>query len=209
MENQSFRKTKVVATVGPASRPPQVIEELLKAGVDVVRLNFSHGDRNVHGQVIRDVRAASRRLNRPVSILMDLQGPKIRVGRLSKPSIELKKGDRLLISAEDLDGDERMISTTYADLYKDVKAGDRILMDDGLIEAKVRGVSGKVVECEVVYGGVLKEHKGMNLPGVNVSAQSLTDKDMEDLDFGIGQEVDYIALSFVRRRADISGLKRL
>ncbi len=207
MENQSFRKTKVVATVGPASQPPQVIEELLKAGVDVVRLNFSHGERNLHGQVIRDVRAASRRLSRPVSILMDLQGPKIRVGRLCKPSIELKKGDTLLISAEDLDGDERMISTTYSDLYKDVKAGDRILMDDGLIEAKVRGISGKVVECEVVYGGILKEHKGMNLPGVNVSAPSLTDKDMEDLSFGIGQEVDYIALSFVRRRADIVDLK--
>ncbi|MBI5491528.1 MAG: pyruvate kinase [Deltaproteobacteria bacterium] len=208
MEKQSFRKTKVVATIGPASQSPQVIEELLRAGVDVVRLNFSHGERNLHGQVIRDVRAASKKLSRPVSILMDLQGPKIRVGRLIKPSIALKKGDKLLISAEDLDGDERMISTTYADLYRDVKAGDRILMDDGLIEAKVKGVAGRVVECEVVYGGVLKEHKGMNLPGVNVSAPSLTDKDMEDLDLGIGREVDYIALSFVRRRADLVDLKR-
>lgn len=209
MEKAYFkRKTRIVATIGPASHRPAIIEELIKAGVDVVRLNFSHGDKELHGKVIRDVRAAGKRLDRPVSILMDLQGPKIRVGRLKSASIELKSGQKMLISASAPDGDEAIISTTYADLYKDVKAGDRILLDDGLIELRVGKVSGRTVECEVVYGGILKEHKGMNLPGINISAPSLTDKDIEDLAFGIGEEVDYIALSFVRRPSDIEGLKK-
>lgn len=203
------RKTRIIATIGPSSSSPEVIEKLMLAGADVLRLNLSHGTREVHGKVISSIRAASRKLDLPIAILLDLQGPKIRVGRLRKPSIELVPGQEISISASEPDGDERMISTTYADLYKDVKPGDRILMDDGLIEASVTGVEGDVIRARVVYGGALKENKGMNLPGVAVSAPCLSDKDLADLAFGIEQGVDYIALSFVRSASDIARIKGL
>lgn len=203
------RKTKIIATIGPSSSSPEVIEGLLRAGADVLRLNFSHGTRARHGEVISSIRQVSERLNLPTAILLDLQGPKIRVGRLRKPSVELKQGQRISIVPCDPDGDESMISTTYGDLYKDVKPGDRILMDDGLIEARVLGVNGDAILSEVVYGGVLKENKGMNLPGVNVSAPCLSEKDLADLNFGIERGVDYIALSFVRKAYDVTRVKEL
>ncbi|MEK7774250.1 MAG: pyruvate kinase, partial [Deltaproteobacteria bacterium] len=193
---RSNRKTKIIATIGPATRSSKLVEELLLAGVNVVRLNFSHGTYEEHGEFIATVRAVAHRLNLPVAILLDLQGPRIRVGVLRGGAVELKNGGRIAIAAED-DG-SGVITTTYKDLHKDVNPGDRILMDDGLIEARVLSVSGERVECEVVYGGVLKEHKGMNLPGVNISAPCLTEKDIEDLNFGIVNNVDFIALSFVR-----------
>lgn len=202
-----MRKTKIVATMGPASNSPKVIDELLLAGVNVCRLNFSHGTHEEHKSVICDIRAAAMRLDLPVAILLDLRGPKIRTGYLEKGSVELKRGEMINITTEDIKGDERLISTTYKELPRDVKPGDRILIDDGLIEVRVRGVNGNQVECEVIYGGILKEHKGMNLPGVNVSAPSLSQKDMEDMDFGIAQGVDYVALSFVRRASDVVALK--
>ncbi|MBI5643278.1 MAG: pyruvate kinase [Deltaproteobacteria bacterium] len=200
------RKTKIVATIGPSSSSPDVIENLLLAGVNVFRLNLSHGKLDTHSEAVSRIRAASRRLALPVSILMDLQGPKIRVGKLKAP-VELKRGQKITISAEEPDGDEKILSTTYKDLYRDVKPGDRILLDDGIIEARVLGVTGLMVECEVVYGGLLKENKGMNLPGVNVSAPSLSQKDIEDIKFGVSHGVDYIALSFVRKASDIVELK--
>jgi len=200
------RKTKIIATIGPATRSSKLVEELLLAGVNVVRLNFSHGTYEEHGEFIATVRAVAHRLNLPVAILLDLQGPRIRVGVLRGGAVELKNGGRIAIAAED-DGGPGMVTTTYKDLYKDVKPGDRVLMDDGLIEVRVLSVSGERVECEVVYGGVLKEHKGMNLPGVDISAACLTGKDIEDMNFGIVNNVDFIALSFVRRAADIMELK--
>ena len=202
-----MRRTKIIATIGPASSSPKVIDELLLAGVNVCRLNFSHGTHEEHRAVISDIRAAAMRLDLPVAILLDLRGPKIRTGLLEKGSVELRAGQRITITTEDIKGDEKLISTTYKQLPRDVKPADRILIDDGLIEVKVKGVSGERVDCEVVYGGILKENKGMNLPGVNVSAPSLSKKDIEDLDFGISQGVDYIALSFVRRAADMIALK--
>ena len=201
------RKTKIIATVGPASASPEVIEGLIAAGANVLRLNLSHGTREGHGQVISTIRQVSLKLDVPVAILLDLQGPKIRVGRLKTPSIELIAGQVISIAARDPDGDENTISTTYSDLYKDVKPGDRILMDDGLIEVKVLGVEGDSIKSVVVYGGVLKEKKGMNLPGVAVSAPCVSEKDAADLEFGIEQGVDYVALSFVRTAAEITGLK--
>ncbi|MDO8446150.1 MAG: pyruvate kinase [Deltaproteobacteria bacterium] len=202
-----MRRTKIVATIGPASNSPKIIDELLMAGVNVCRLNFSHGTLDEHKAVIADIRAAAMRLDLPVSILLDLQGPKIRTGLLEKGIVELREGRKITITTEGIKGNEDIISTTYMELPRDVKAGDRILMDDGLIEVRVIGVAGNNVECEVVYGGILKEHKGMNLPGVNVSAPSLSRKDLRDLDFGISQGVDYIALSFVRRASDVIALK--
>ncbi|MBI1912385.1 MAG: pyruvate kinase [Deltaproteobacteria bacterium] len=207
MKSLEARKTKIVATIGPASRSPQLMEKLLKAGVNVVRLNFSHGTHEVHGQVIKNIRDIAGKLNMPVAIMLDLQGPKIRIGKLKEGSIELTHGQTIFITAENPDGDDSLISTTYQNLYKDVKPGDRLLFDDGLLEVRVRKISGKKIECEVVYGGTLKEHKGINLPGVNISAPCLTEKDIEDLNFGIENGVDYIALSFVRKPSDISELK--
>jgi len=201
------RKTKIIATVGPASASPEVIEGLMSAGANVLRLNLSHGTREGHELVITTIRKVSGKLGLPVAILLDLQGPKIRVGRLKTPSIELVPGQVISISATDLDGDDKAISTTYAGLYRDVKPGDRILMDDGLIEVKVLGLEGQTIRSVVVYGGTLKEKKGMNLPGVDVSAPCLSEKDAADLEFGIGQGVDYVALSFVRKASEISSLK--
>lgn len=201
------RKTKIIATVGPASASFEVIEGLIRAGANVLRLNLSHGEREGHAKVISNIRRASEALGAPVAILLDLQGPKIRVGRLSSPSIELKAGQEILITAKETDGDSRAISTTYADLYKDVKPGDRILMDDGLLEVRVLGVDGEDIRCAVVYGGLLREKKGMNLPGVDVSAPCVSEKDAADLEFGIEQGVDYVALSFVRRASEITGLR--
>ncbi|MBF8250739.1 MAG: pyk [Deltaproteobacteria bacterium] len=202
-----MRRTKIVATIGPASSSPKIIDELLLAGANVFRLNFSHGTQEEHRAVISDIRGAALRLDLPVAILLDLRGPKIRTGLLEKGSIELKPGQMITITTEEIKGNERVISTTYKELPKDVKPGDRILIDDGLMEVKVKAVSENNVDCEVVYGGILKESKGMNLPGVNVSAPSLSKKDMDDLDFGISQGVDYIALSFVRKSADVVELK--
>lgn len=201
------RKTKIIATVGPASASKEVIEGLVRAGANVLRLNFSHGTREGHGKVITTIREVSEALGQPVAILLDLQGPKIRVGRLKAPSIELRAGQEITISARDADGDEDMISTTYHDLYRDVRPGDRILMDDGLIEVKVLSVDGDSIKCAVVYGGVLREKKGMNLPGVAVSAPCVSEKDAEDLEFGISHGVDFVALSFVRRSSEIAALK--
>ncbi|MBM2838077.1 MAG: pyk [Deltaproteobacteria bacterium] len=202
-----MRRTKIVATIGPASSSPKIIDELLLAGANVFRLNFSHGTQEEHRAVISDIRGAALRLDLPVAILLDLRGPKIRTGLLEKGSIELKPGQMITITTEEIKGNERVISTTYKELPKDVKPGDRILIDDGLMEVKVKAVSENNVDCEVVYGGILKESKGMNLPGVHVSAPSLSKKDMDDLDFGISQGVDYIALSFVRKSADVVELK--
>lgn len=202
-----MRRTKIIATIGPASNSPKIIDELLLAGVNVCRLNFSHGTHEEHRSVIMAIRSASLRLDLPVAILLDLRGPKIRTGRLEKGSVELKPGQMVNITTEDIKGDEKLISTTYKDLPRDVKPGDRILIDDGLIEVNVNKVNGNQVECRVIYGGVLQEHKGMNLPGVNVSAPSLSEKDKQDIDFGISQAVDYVALSFVRRASDVEALK--
>lgn len=201
------RNTKIVATLGPATSSEISIEELILAGVNVVRLNLSHGTRTEHGRVISCVREVSARREIPVAILLDLQGPRIRTGPIKGGEVELSPGQSITITARKADGDKTVISTTYAELYRDVAPGDRILMDDGLIEARVTRVESEEIECEVVYGGVLKEHKGMNLPGVNVSAPSLSDKDREDIDFGIEFGVDFIALSFVRKAADVFELK--
>lgn len=200
------RKTKIIATVGPESYSEDAIEGLIRAGANVLRLNLSHGELDVHGEVVERIRAVSKKLNAPVGILMDLQGPKIRVGDLVSGSIELKPGQKISISAEPTK-DPAFITTTYKDLGKDVRPGDKILFDDGLIEARVTGVAGPIVECEVVYGGLLKAHKGINLPGVNVSAPSLSEKDLSDIEFGVTHGVDYIALSFVRKASDVADLK--
>lgn len=204
------RKTKIIATLGPATSSPARIEELLMAGADVFRLNLSHSNHAEHERAISAIREQSRALGMPAAILLDLQGPRIRVGRLSDGPVTLVTGERIKIVAEGaLQNGTGVITTTYKDLYKDVRPGDRVLMDDGLLEVRVIGVDAAAIDCEVVFGGTLKEHKGMNLPGVCVSAPGLTEKDLADLAFGIEKGVDYVALSFVRKASDVAELKSL
>ena len=206
-----MRRTKIVATIGPASRERKVLESLAQAGIDVVRLNFSHGEHQEHLAVMQSVREIAARLGRPIAILQDLSGPKIRTGRLEddKP-VELRKGERITITTdESIEGTARLISTTYDPLPRDVSPGDRILLDDGNLELRVIKASLQEVECEVVDGGWLKSNKGMNLPGVKLSTPALTEKDRRDLAFGVKNGVDYVALSFVRQAADVSECKAL
>lgn len=203
------RRTKIIATVGPASSSNEMLERLIQAGVDVFRLNFSHGANEEKGDVIRRIRALSDKTGRQIGILADLQGPKIRTGRMENAALHLRKGDQLDITTEPITGRPGLISTIYKNLPKDVKAGSRILLDDGLIELKVTSVTEGIVHTTVVEGGILKDLKGINLPGVDVSSPSLTEKDRVDLEFCLRMKVDYIALSFVRKASDVEDIKRI
>ncbi len=202
-----MRRAKIVCTLGPASDDPEVLEQMIVAGMNVARLNFSHGDHDYHRQLYEKVRGLSRDLKRPVAILQDLQGPKIRVGRFAEGRVELTKGAEFTITIDDIEGDADGISTTYKDLPKDVSTGDILLLDDGLLRLRVVDVDAYSVTTEVEIGGVLKNNKGINLPTAAVSAPSLTEKDKEDLEFGIELGVDYVALSFVRSALDIHQMK--
>ncbi len=199
-----MRRTKIVCTIGPATSSEAQLEALIRAGMNVARLNFSHGALEEHAAVIERVRALSSRLNISVAILQDLQGPKIRTGTLKGGQpVTLMDGATFTITAREVEGSAEEVSTTYKPLPQDVKVGDHILLDDGLLELRVLASNETDVQCTVVHGGVLKEHKGINLPGVAVSAPALTEKDCADLKFGLQHNVDYVALSFVRKAQDI------
>ncbi|HTO93930.1 MAG TPA: pyruvate kinase [Bacteroidota bacterium] len=200
-------KTKIVCTLGPASSSSGMLADMMASGMDVARLNFSHGTHEEHGAVLKRLREAARTSGSAVSVLQDLQGPKIRIGELSVPSIDLRKGETLVITTEQITGGPGRVSTTYGDLAADVRPGADILLDDGKLRLAVRRVAGHEVECEVVVGGKLSAHKGINLPGVAVSAPSLTEKDIADLEFGLAEGVDYVALSFVRTGDDVRELR--
>ncbi len=200
--------TKIIATLGPATEDLVTLRRIIDAGVDLVRLNFSHGDHETHRRTFERVRALEAETGRFIGVIADLQGPKIRTGLLEEGlPVLLTPGERLTITTEDLPGNAERISTTYQALPGDVEPGDRILMDDGLLELRVVSESGTEVHCEIVTGGELSEHKGINLPGVAVSAPALTEKDRRDLEFAVKLEVDYIALSFVRSAADLAAAK--
>ncbi|HTR82545.1 MAG TPA: pyruvate kinase, partial [Bacteroidota bacterium] len=207
--DNGYGRTKIVCTLGPASSSVEVLEKMIRAGMDVARLNFSHGTHEEHLGAIRAVREAAERAGESVAILQDLQGPKIRTGKLSTPEVMLVDGAKFTITINEMAGTKDRVSTTYQNLPQDVKPGDTILMDDGLLQLKVLRSTPTDVLTEVVHGGILKEHKGINLPGVAVSAPSLTEKDIEDLQFGIDNDVDYVALSFVRTAADIRHLREV
>jgi pyruvate kinase len=204
-----MRRTKIVATIGPACHSSDVIERLLDAGMDVARLNFSHGTHEEHAQRIAVLRATAQDRDRPLAIIQDLQGPKIRTGALLKGHpVQLIPGQRFDITTRDVPGTAACVSTTYTALPHDVRPGDRILLSDGLIELRVLATTDDEVRTEVVFGGELREHQGINLPGVNISAPALTVKDAADLDFGLTQGIDYVAISFVRRAADVQQVKQ-
>jgi pyruvate kinase len=205
-----MRKAKIVATIGPASRAPDRLRELILAGMNVARVNMSHGSQESHAETIQTVRAIATELDRPLAILLDLSGPKIRTGLLKDHQpVHLQTGQQLIITTRDVVGDNSIISTGYAHLPQDVKPGDRILLADGLIELRVEQAGQTDILCRVINGGELGEHKGINVPGAKLSAPSLTEKDRADLSFGLQQQVDYIALSFVRSARDCIGAKTL
>jgi pyruvate kinase len=205
-----MRRAKIVCTLGPASTSQEMLEKLLDAGMDVARLNFSHGTHADHQAVLDRLRAASLKVRKAVGVLGDLQGPKIRTGKLEKGAIELIEGKELSITTdESVLGTQELVSTTYPHLAADVNAGDRILLDDGLLELKVLQTDKKsLIRTEVVHGGTLKNNKGINLPGVALRADALTAKDREDLLFGLKAGVDMVALSFVRTPEDIDMCRR-
>jgi len=205
---KQFCHTKIVATVGPASESEEQITALMEAGADVFRLNFSHGSHANKAEVIRRIRSLSKKRQRAVAILGDLQGPKIRTGLMKGGALELTAGAEVTITTREVEGEGRLIPTTYRQLPEDVEAGDRILLDDGLMELMVLAVDNGDVRCEVIVGGTLKDRKGINLPGVKVSAPALTEKDIEDFEFCLREGVDYLALSFVRTADEVIQLKK-
>lgn len=200
--------TKIIATLGPTSAEDDIVLGMISAGADVFRLNFSHGDHDSHRQTFERLRRLEKQTGRYLGTIADLQGPKIRTGRLVDGGpVDLVAGHSLTITTEEVEGTCERVSTTYRALPDDVKPGDRILMDDGLLELRVVEVACPEVHCEVVTGGPLGEHKGINLPGVRVTAPALTAKDRADLEFALALGVDYIALSFVRSAVDVAVAK--
>ncbi|HZJ09734.1 MAG TPA: pyruvate kinase, partial [Trueperaceae bacterium] len=200
----AVRRTKIVATLGPASSSSEVLEELLNAGVNVFRLNFSHGTRDVHRNTVDTIRATADRLGVSVGILQDLQGPKIRVATFAEGRVELATGAPFALTCDDASpGDETRVGVTYVGLCNDVKLGDVLLLDDGRLTLEVKGVKAGVIDTVVVSGGSLSNNKGINIPGAHLSLPALTDKDVEDLQFGAELDVDWVAMSFVRSRDDL------
>lgn len=204
-----MRRTKIVATVGPATADRGVLRQLVDAGVNVLRINFSHGELAMHGDEIALARLVAEESGRVVAVLQDLQGPKIRIGTLAKPAIELREGRRFRLTNQRISGTANAVTVSYSRLAKDVTPGDSILLDDGALELRVEAIAGDDVQCVVVRGGTLRPHKGVNLPGVAIRAPALTEKDRKDLRFGLAQGVDMVALSFVRHPKDADAARRI
>jgi pyruvate kinase len=204
------RRAKIICTVGPACNSEDMLRDLMRLGMDVARLNFSHGTHEDHARVFERLRRVAEAEKRTICILQDLQGPKIRTGSLKGGvPVMLKAGSRITITLRDVEGTANLISTTFPELAREVGSGARILLSDGLIELRVLRVRGEDVECEVINGGLLGEHKGINLPGIALSIPALTDKDRADLEFGIKHGVDALAISFVRSAADVDEVKQI
>lgn len=201
--------TKIVATIGPASNSPEIIKQMVMEGMSVARLNFSHGSYQDHAQMVSLLRRVSEELDTPITLLQDLQGPKIRVGQLPSGEIEVKQGDQLTLIPEHSPlMPENAITIDYPYLAEEAEIGTQILLDDGLLEFKIVAIDKPAVICEVIEGGILKSRKGVNLPSLNLRLPSLTEKDQKDLEFGLSQGIDWVSLSFVRKADDIITLKR-
>ncbi|MDC3036906.1 pyruvate kinase [Prochlorococcus sp. AH-716-O22] len=205
------RRTKIVATIGPATQSEEIITDLIKAGVTTFRLNFSHGDHKDHQERIKTIRKVSEKLDLDIGILQDLQGPKIRLGRFKDGPVKVNKGDKFSLTSNEVECTKSIANVTYNKLAQEVTSGKRILLDDGKIEMIVENVDigNNLLECKVTVGGVLSNNKGVNFPDVQLSVKALTDKDIEDLEFGLTAGVDWIALSFVRNPSDINEIKNL
>ncbi|MBU5673925.1 pyruvate kinase [Paenibacillus brevis] len=204
-----MRKTKIVCTIGPSSESLENIKKLIMAGMNVARLNFSHGDYEEHGGRIKTIRQASAELGKSIAILLDTKGPEIRTGKLKEEPIELEQDELITLTTEEILGDKDRISITYSDLPNDVEVGSTILIDDGLIGLTVLDIQGTEIKCRIVNGGTIKSKKGVNVPGVNISLPGITEKDANDIKFGIEQGVDFIAASFVRKASDVLEIREL
>ncbi len=205
-----MKRTKIVATIGPASTPKEVLRRMIQAGVDVVRLNFSHGAYDVHEQVIQNVREIDKEIGSNTAILADLQGPKLRIGMVKDNGVELKTGEKIIITTKEQEGTAERVSTNYTSFAADVQPGEAVLLDDGKIHLEVVKTNGKdEVQCVINHGGILSSRKGINLPNTKISLPCLTEKDLADLEFALDHNVDWIGLSFVRSARDIIELKHI
>jgi pyruvate kinase len=208
-EEALMKKTKIVCTIGPASGTPETIRKLLQAGMDVARLNFSHGSHEEHAARLATLRHVAKELDKTLAIILDTKGPEIRIGILKGGRVNLQDGARVTLTTEEIEGDENRISVTYKGMPHSVRPGSSILLDDGNIGLRVVDVQDQDVLCEVLFGGELADQKGVNLPGVHLDLPAVTDKDIADINFGIEHEVDFIAASFVRQAADVIAIRRL
>ena len=204
-----MKSTKIICTIGPRSQDKKVLARMIENGMDVARMNMSHGDYEFHRKTIRLVRELSEEYNRHIGVLIDLQGPKIRTGKLKKETVVLNEGDTLTLTIDDVPGDWNILSVNYRGLVNEAKPGDRILLDDGNIELKVLKVREREVVCRIINGGIIRSYRGVNLPDTSLGIPSITEKDMRDLEFGIAEGVDFVALSFVRKAQDVERLKEL
>jgi pyruvate kinase len=204
-----MRNTKIVCTIGPASESIETLKALMEAGMNVARLNFSHGSHEEHGARIASIRQAAKELGRSVAILLDTKGPEIRTGLLAQEVVELKEGESLTLTTEEITGTEGRVSITYDGLPNDVSPGSTILIDDGLIGLTVESVEGTEIHCRIRNGGPLKNRKGVNVPGVNIGLPGITEKDAQDIAFGIKEGIDIIAASFVRKPEDVLGIRKI
>ena len=204
-----MRKTKILATIGPASSELETIKEMIKAGLDAARINFSHGTYESHGKIIKTVKQARKLMGKPIPLILDTKGPEIRTKTLNEPKIYLEQGQEFTLTTEDIEGDRTRVSVTYENLPRDLSVGNRVLIDDGLIEMTVVSKTETEVRCILVNSGFLGHKKGINIPDVNVDLPSLAEKDIEDIKFGISQKIDWIAASFIRSANDIMNIKKV
>lgn len=204
-----LRKTKIVCTIGPASEQVETLKSMIHSGMNVARLNFSHGNHQEHGERIKHIRQASKETGKTVAILLDTKGPEIRTGKLRVPEVELKQGEKIILTSEEWLGDEHKISVSYTGLSEDVHPESVILIDDGLIGLKVDKINGNEIMCTILNGGTLKDRKGVNVPGVKINLPGITEKDAEDILFAIKNDLDFIAASFVRKASDVLEIREI
>ncbi|GBF11772.1 pyruvate kinase [Tepidibacillus sp. HK-1] len=204
-----MRKTKIVCTIGPASEKVEVLKKLIHEGMNVARLNFSHGDHQEHLARIHNIRQAAKETGKTVAILLDTKGPEIRTGVIGAPEVELKQDGTIILTTDEIIGDENKISITYAGLPNDVQPGSKILIDDGLIGLEVIKIEGNEIHCRILNGGILKSKKGVNVPGVKINLPGITEKDAKDILFGIENDLDFIAASFVRKASDVLEIRKI
>ena len=206
LRNLKGKRTKIVATIGPASRDPEIIRQMIRAGMDVARINFSHGSHEEHAETIATVRRVSEEENAVVAILCDIQGPKIRIGTVA-PNTTLHVGDRVTFTLDEVPGENAVFSLPHPEFLQDIRVGTRLLIDDGNLQLEVKSTTVKDLHCEVVIGGALKSRKGVSAPNAKLTLSAITEKDRKDIEFALGQRADFLAMSFVRSADDIRQLR--
>ena len=204
-----MRKTKIIATLGPVSNSPEMVKKLIETGMNAVRINFSHGSHESHGETINTVKKVREELGMPIPLILDTKGPEIRTKLLKEEPAKLEKGNKFTLTTDDIEGDSTKVSVTYEDFAKDLHVGATVLIDDGLIELKVLEINGNDVVCEIINSGILGSRKGINLPNVSIKLPALTEKDIDDIKFGIKMGFDYIAASFIRSASDVLSIRKV